>query len=501
VFIRGLQTQAFARPGRTNYPSAAAPATIAFMPRARPESSRNTRPQTAEAPAAAPPPSRPGLLENLYPAVALVGRPNVGKSSLFNALLRREIAITDARAGTTRDRVLHPVTFGDKTCDLVDTGGLGSADRSDLTALVGKQIQAAVDSASVLVLVVDAKEGLTPGDRQIAQRLRELGRPIIVAANKSEGQEAAATVGEFSALGFDPVVAVSAAHRRGLGELEDALAASLPAPASPPQDLESLPRLAVIGRRGVGKSSFVNALARQERTIVGNQPGTTRDAVDLLMHKDRRRFWLVDTAGLRRIKEPHQAAEFYSQVRTERAIRRADVLLFMLEAPSGVSTTDLKTADLIREQFKPCVLVVNKWDLVRGVTTGEFAEYLEQRLPGQRRAPVCFTCAKTAARCWQTLDVALELYDLARTQIPTPRLNKAIERAEREHEPPVSKGHKPRLLYGVQVGAAPPTFVIRCRHAERIDAKYRRYLADRLAGFLGLEEVPLRLFLRETERN
>jgi GTP-binding protein len=444
--------------------------------------------------------NKPGMLESLFPAVALVGRPNVGKSSLFNAILHREVSITDARAGTTRDRILHPVTLSGKTCDLVDTGGIGIVDRGDLTEHIEQQIQAAVVTAHLLVLVVDAREGLTPQDRQIAQRLRSLGRPVIVAANKAEGREAALTVGEFTALGLGPVFPISALHRLGLGDLEDAVAAQLPAALPLPEDLAAQPKLAVIGRRNVGKSSFVNVLARQERTIVSDLPGTTRDSVDLLLEKDGRRFWLIDTAGLRRVKEPEGPVEFFAQVRTERALRRADVILFMFEGREGISTTDQKTADLVIEQFKPCVLVVNKWDLSKGVVTGEYAEYIHRRLPGLRRAPICFTTAKSGARCWQTLDVALEVYALAHTQVPTPQLNRAVERAEREHEPPARKSRKPRLLYAVQVGVAPPTFVLHCRHAEQIDAKYKRYLEGRLGEILDLEEVPLRLFFREASR-
>ena len=441
---------------------------------------------------------KPGMLEHLYPTVALVGRPNVGKSSLFNALLRKEVSITDARAGTTRDRVLHPVIFSGKPCDLLDTGGIGIVDKQNLSGLVELQIDAALAAATIFALVVDAKEGLTPMDRKVAARLRTLDRPVVVVANKSEGREAALTVAEFSALGFNPVVATSAAHRLGLEDLEAALAQHIPAADAEALDWEGLPKSAVVGRRNVGKSSFVNALARQERAIVSDIPGTTRDAVDLLMEKDGRRFCLIDTAGLRRMKEPEGPVEFFGQVRAERAIRRADVVLLMLDHKEGISTTDRKTVEQIAEHFKPCLIVVNKWDEVRGLDTGEYAKYIEERLPGLRHAPICFTSAKFGTRCWQALDVAFELYDLSHHQIPTPILNKAVERAEREHEPPNKKGHKPRLLYAVQVRTAPPTIVIYCRHSGYIDAKYRRYLNIRMGEVLGTEEIPLRIFLRDS---
>ena len=445
------------------------------------------------------PGKRPGPVPRMYPTVALVGRPNVGKSSLFNALLKQEISITDGRAGTTRDRILHPIVLNEKECDLMDTGGIGIIDKQQLSAEIEDQIQKAIHAATVLVMVVDAKEGLTPLDREIAARLRTLNRPLILAANKIEGKESKVTINEFSELGITPIVATAAVHRLGLDDLADAIAVHIPV-AETREDYESIPRLAIVGRRNVGKSTFCNALAREQRTIVSPLAGTTRDSIDVIMEKDGKQFCMVDTAGLRRTKSPEGPVEFFSQVRTERAIRRADVILFMIDASEGVSTTDRKTADMILEEFKPCMLVVNKWDMKPGVQTGEYLKYLESRLPGFRDAPVAFTTAVTGARCWQTLDVALSLYEQSSTQIPTPLLNKTIERAEFEHEPPAFKGYKPRLLYGVQVAVRPPTFVIHSRHANKIDKKYLRYLSARMREILDLSEVPIRIFLREATR-
>jgi len=443
---------------------------------------------------------QPGAYDDLYPTVALVGRPNVGKSSLFNALLRKEVSITDARAGTTRDRVLHPISLCEKPCDLMDTGGIGIVDKQSLHADVELQIQKAIHAATVLVLVVDAKDGLTPMDRQIAARLRQLNRPMIVAANKTEGKQAKFLISEFSELGIEPIIATAAVHRLGLDDLEEAIAVHIPPVTERADQWGDLPRIAVVGRRNVGKSSFCNMLARQERTIVSPIAGTTRDAIDVMLEKDNQKFVLVDTAGLRRIKEAEGPVEFFSQVRTERAIRRCDVVMLMLEANEGVSTTDRKTADLILEEHKPCLIVVNKWDQKKNVDTGEYVKYLEGRLPTLREAPICFTTAITGARCWQTIDVALELFKQSSTQVPTPMLNKIVERAEFEHEPPATKGCKPRLLYGVQVAVRPPTFVIYGRHVEKIDKKYMRYLSTKMRDILDLSEIPIRIFLREASR-
>ena len=443
---------------------------------------------------------RPGMVSSMYPTVALVGRPNVGKSSLFNALLKREISITDARAGTTRDRILHPIVINEKPCDLMDTGGIGIVDSQDLSKDVEQQIEKAIVAATVLAFVVDAQEGLTPLDREVAAKLRKLNRPMICVANKTEGKNAKLLINEFAELGIEPIVATSAVHRIGLDDLEDAIAAHVPSVDERQDEWESIPRLAVVGRRNVGKSSFCNALAKEERTIVSPIAGTTRDAVDMILEKDGKRFCLVDTAGLRRMKQPEGPVEFFAQVRTERAIRRADVVLLMVASLEGISTTDRNTANLIVEEHKPCMIVVNKWDENKGVMTGEYVKYIEERLPPLRYAPITFSSAITGTRCWQTIDVALELYDQASTQVPTPVLNKAIERAEYEHEPPAYKGYKPRLLYGVQVAVRPPTFVIHCRHADKIDKKYERYLSARLREILDLSEVPVRLLLRDAPR-
>lgn len=429
-----------------------------------------------------------------------MGRPNVGKSSIFNALLKQELSITDARAGTTRDRVLHPIEICGKPCDLMDTGGIGVVDKQQLETEIEEQIQKAIHSATIVVQVLDAQEGLTPLDREVCARLRRLNCPILLAANKTEGKEAKVTISEFSELGVETIIAVSALHRIGLDDLEEAIAAKIPQVEGRVEEWAGLPRIAVVGRRNVGKSSFCNLLAREERTIVSSIPGTTRDSVDVLLEKDNQKFVLVDTAGLRRMKEPEGPVEFFSQVRTERALRRCDVVMLMLAAKEGISTTDRKLCDLISEESKPTLICVNKWDENEGVQTGTYLKYIEERLPSLRHAPVAFTSALTGARCWQAMDVALDLYNQSSAKIPTPVLNKAIERAEFEHEPPASKGHKPRLLYGVQVASRPPTIVIHCRHAEKIDKRYGRYLQNRLREILDLEEIPIRIFLREAPR-
>lgn len=443
-----------------------------------------------------------------FPALALVGRPNVGKSSLFNALLRREIAITDSRPGTTRDCVLHPAEFNGKPCDLVDTGGIGGEALSGggdgilPPKLVEEQITAAISTADIAVLVTDALAGLTTADREIAARLRRLNKPVVFVVNKTESERARENVGEFAALGFGDPVLTAAVHRLGLDELSAAVAAMLPEPVArdTETDWEEVPRIAVVGRRNVGKSTFVNRLAGAARTIVSDVAGTTRDAVDVLVERGEQRFCLIDTAGLRRLKQAEGPVDFFAQVRTERAVRRADIVVLMLSAPDGVGQTDLKTTDFIVSQYKPCVILVNKWDLVSGRHTAEeYGDRLFFRLPNLRGSPLCFISSTHGTRCDRALRHVMKAYNLSRARISTPKLNKALEEAEQAHEPPVHKKWKPRLLYGVQVGISPPTFVVYCRHAKSINRRYLRYLRRRLATTLELEGQPLRLIMREAE--
>ncbi|HTL53153.1 MAG TPA: ribosome biogenesis GTPase Der, partial [Planctomycetota bacterium] len=312
----------------------------------------------------------------------IVGRPNVGKSTLFNKLIGANVAITNPLAGTTRDYLVQPMEFDGVPFEMIDTGGIGTADNPLLEEQIRAQIGVALDMADVLIFLVDGKEGLTGFDREIAESLRQLDRPLILCVNKMDARAARTNVLEFHELGIEPMLEISAEHSAGLTELMTLVTADLQRMkerAGPPKKAapETALRIAVIGRQNVGKSTFVNAVAGEQRAIVSNIPGTTRDSIDIYIEKDGREVLLIDTAGIQRLKKTQHAVEFYAQVRTERAIARADVILLMIDCIDGVSQTEKKLAAMVARTAKPVIVLVNKWDLADGknvkeVSTGEY---------------------------------------------------------------------------------------------------------------------------------
>ncbi|MGQ9592549.1 MAG: ribosome biogenesis GTPase Der [Planctomycetota bacterium] len=435
------------------------------------------------------------------PVVAIVGRPNVGKSSLFNAIVGSRVAIVDEIPGVTRDRLSAVVSHGDVTMEIVDTGGIGLVDRDDLEAHVERQIEKAVAEANAILFVADARDGLVPLDREVARRLRDRSRevPIFLVANKVDTPAQRLAVPEFSALGMGEPIPVSALHRLGIGDLLDAVAARLW--PTGPQEVEPVMKLAVVGRRNVGKSTFVNAIAREERVIVSEVPGTTRDAVDVCFEKDGRRFVVIDTAGVRQISRAKTRVEVYSQLRTEAAIRRSDVALLLLDASDEVSRADRRLADAIAKEGRTCVIVANKWDLVRGrASAEEYAEYLNARLPNLRYAPICFTTATDGKNVQAAVDLAQSLFKTARRRAGTGEVNRVI-RAAVDAQGPRARGTKvPKVYYATQIAAPPPTFVIFVNEPKLFTPAYRRYLESALRKGLGFDEIPLRVLLRARDR-
>jgi GTP-binding protein len=441
------------------------------------------------------------------PIVAIVGRPNVGKSSLFNSLIGRQISIVDPTPGVTRDRVSSPCQLGEmedaRFVELVDTGGMGIEDMDRLTDQVEAQIEFAIESAALVLFIIDAQEGVTALDRHVAQRLRRRARPVLLVANKADTVHHALDTGEMLRLGFGEPLAVSAAHHLGRHDLLDAIASRL-GDSTGPQPAPPVMKLAVVGKRNAGKSTFINALAGQERVIVSQTPGTTRDSVDVSVELEGRHFIVIDTAGVRKrakvgtAKHIDSNIEFYSMHRAMRSIRRADVVALMVDASVSVSQVDKELAGEIAKEFKPVVLVVNKWDLARGKAAGEdYQEYFDKVFPSLSYAPISLTTASTGDNVRQTIDLAEQLFNQAMTRIPTAQLNEAIADIVQARGPSHKTGTKPpKILYATQIDVKPPTIVCFVNDVRSFDQSYQRFLLNQLRQRLPIAEVPVRLFFR-----
>jgi len=429
------------------------------------------------------------------PTVAIVGRPNVGKSSLLNMLAGRRISIVEPTAGVTRDRIQATCEHEGTYFDLVDTGGYGLVDRDDLSALVERQIALAVEQAALILFVVDGREGVTPLDQSVADWLRGCERPVLLVANKVDADNAPTELGELARLGFGEPLPVSALHRRGLHDIMEWIARHLPATEAPP---EPAMRLAIVGRRNAGKSTFLNALAGQERVIVSEVPGTTRDAVDVRFELDGHTYVAIDTAGVRKKGKIADDIEYYGFHRAELSIRRADVVLLLIDATEEVGSVDKQLGGYIAEQHKPCILVVNKWDLAKGrASSDDYGAYLLKTLPGLDYAPVAFTTAKTARNVQSVLHLAGALFKQARTRVSTGELNQVLKAAVEVNAPRPKHGTgQVKLLYATQVAVCPPTVVMFVNDPSRITPPYERFLLNRMREALPFAEVPIRLIYR-----
>ncbi|MHC5212300.1 MAG: ribosome biogenesis GTPase Der [Planctomycetota bacterium] len=428
------------------------------------------------------------------PRVVIVGRPNVGKSTLFNALAGRRLSIEDQMAGVTRDRVSFVLGVEDRSLELIDTGGMGLADDTRLLADVDAQIEAALALADLVLFVIDAKEGVTPLDRQVAERLRKLDLPVMLVANKLEGRAAVSGKGEAHALGFGEPHGVSAKERVGVAALIDRLVENVGAEAVQPQSPSDVVRLAIMGRMNVGKSTLVNALVGESRVIVSEVPGTTRDAVDVPFRVAGRQFVAIDTAGLRKDKTISDSVEFYGQARAMRSLRRADVVLLLIDATQEVGRIDRKLAGQVADFAVPCVLVVSKWDLARErAGTGEYEEYLRKTLPGLAWAPIAFVSAPMGLNLGPMLSLAAQLHDQAGLRVSTGELNRVLQRAWERRKPRPHHGRLGRIYYGAQVGTHPPEVVIFVNEPGLFDDNWRRYLVHEMQEHLPYKEIPVKV--------
>jgi GTP-binding protein len=431
------------------------------------------------------------------PVVTIVGRPNVGKSSLLNCISGKMISIVEETAGVTRDRVSTIVECGERFFELIDTGGYGIVDVEDLTEHVDRQIHQAIAGADVVLFVVDIREGVMPLDTEMARKLRKANLNIILVANKADTQKQMAGIGEFMQLGFGEPVCVSAANIVNKAVLLEHI---LEAMDHIPHETPGKPvmKLAVVGKRNAGKSTFTNSIVGEERVIASEVPGTTRDAIDVRFERDGQTFLVIDTAGVRKKRKMANSIEFYGFSRAMRSINRADVVLFMLDAMSKISQADKKLGHAITEENKACIIVVNKWDLaMETADTEEFADYITEMLPGLKHAPVAFTTATDGKNIQSVLDLAAEIFKMASTQIPTALLNKAVVEVNslKMSGAKKSKGF-PKIFYGTQVATLPVTILLFVNHPEYFDENFMRFAQNRLRELLDLEEIPIRLMLR-----
>ncbi|MDY6913055.1 MAG: ribosome biogenesis GTPase Der [Planctomycetota bacterium] len=437
------------------------------------------------------------------PVAAIVGRPNVGKSSLLNCLTGKRIAIVDATPGVTRDRISAPLALNEsgesgRYVELVDTGGIGIEDVDNLTEHVESQIAYAIGAAALIIFLVDARQGATPLDRQVARRLRRQERPVILVANKVDRPNLAAEVGELHSLGFGEPVCISATHALGTDDLLEAVRERL-GEAARDEPVEPIMKLAVVGKRNAGKSTFINALAGQPRVIVSETPGTTRDSIDVQVELAGRPFVLIDTAGVRKKRKLADDVEYYSRHRALRSIRRADVVALMLDASVPVSQVDKELAGEIAEQFKPVLFLVNKWDLAREVADGEdYAEYLTKMFPSLAYAPISLASATEGTNLPQTIRLAEQLFTQSRRRVPTSQLNVAIGEILKLRGPSHKAGTRPpKILYASQVSTAPPTIVFFVNDVRSFDTGYQRFLLNQMRERLDFAEVPVRLIFRQ----
>ena len=431
------------------------------------------------------------------PLVAIVGRPNVGKSTLFNRLTESRRAIVHDEPGVTRDRVYAPANWNGMTFDLVDTGGFvpNSADRFEQA--IREQVHIAVEEADAVMFVTDVTTGVTDPDSEIASLLRISKKPVFVVANKADNQERRWEASAFYELGLGDVYPVSATNGTGTGELLDALTESLPASTreAVPDDR---PHLAVVGRPNVGKSSLVNALLGHERSIVTEIAGTTRDSIDSVIKHHGQEIVLVDTAGLRRRSRVKENVEFYSVLRTERAIQRAHVAILLLDATQGLEMQDIRVLKQAEEMRKGLVVVVNKWDLVEKDTNTarDYKRLINDRLKTLEYVPVLFVSALTRQRIGKVLETALEVAVERRKHVATSKLNDVLQAALARQNPPMSRNRPVRIKYATQIGDNPPVIAFFCNQPRGIREPYRRYLENRLREAFGFAGVPLTLVFK-----
>ncbi|MCL2306276.1 MAG: ribosome biogenesis GTPase Der [Planctomycetaceae bacterium] len=466
------------------------------------------------------------------PQVAIVGRPNVGKSSLFNWLIGQRVSIVDPTAGVTRDRIsflldLNPgdseeldpnrkisnrkakklaeTDFAEEKShfiELTDTGGIGVVDVDDLSEDVEDQIQLALQSADLVLFVVDAREGIVSLDEIVAEKLRKLTCPILLVANKADNEKDAWKAEEFHRFGWG-VIPVSATHKHGRISLTEAIETTLlehGAFDKPENPVEPVMKIAIVGHRNAGKSTFINSLTKEERVIASPIPGTTRDSIDVRFEMDGKTFIAIDTPGFQRSRGVKTDLEYYSTVRAERSIHLADVVLIFFEAAAQITKVDQQLVSLVEREYKPCIFVVNKWDLmVDQMPTERWADYLRETFPNMRHVPIAFITGQTGKNIKKLLSHAIMIFKQSHSRVSTATLNKLVQAALEQHPPPLHYHRRVKIYYATQAETSPPTILLFCNMPDAISPQYQRYLLGALRDELPFAEVPIRLIFRKRE--
>ena len=433
------------------------------------------------------------------PMIAIVGRPNVGKSALFNKLIGQRLSIVEDTPGVTRDRIYGESDWNGRKFTLIDTGGIEPRTDSEILTFMREQAEIAISHADVIVFLTDIKTGLTASDQEVAGMLQRSGKPIVLAVNKMDSTgNVDPDFYEFYNLGLGDPIAVSAVHGHGTGDLLDECVKYFPPEGEDEEDDDRI-QVAIIGKPNVGKSSLTNKILGQQRTIVSNVAGTTRDAIDSYFENETGKYVFIDTAGMRKKSRVDEAIERYSVLRAQMAIERADVCLILIDAQDGVTEQDTKVAGLAHEAGKACVIVVNKWDLIEkdGKTMDRMREEIRRDLAYMTYAPILFISAATGQRVDRLFELIQYVNNQASTRITTGMLNSVLADAQTRVQPPTDKGRRLKIYYMTQAGIKPPHFVCFCNDARLFHFSYQRYLENQIRSVFGLEGTPVKMTIRE----
>ena len=433
------------------------------------------------------------------PLVAIVGRPNVGKSMLFNKLTGRRTAIVEDSPGVTRDRIYGDCDWNGRDFEVIDTGGIEPTTDSEMLLFMRRQAEIAIETADVIVMVTDVRTGVTAADMEIADLLKHCHKPVVVAVNKCDSiGPTDPTFYEFYSLGLGDPIELSAIHGTGTGDLLDFCVAHFPEAEETEED-EDLIRVAIVGKPNVGKSSLLNRILGEERVIVSDEAGTTRDAIDSTFENEYGRYCFIDTAGMRRKSRIDDAIEHYSNLRSINAIDRCDVCLILIDAQEGVTEQDTKIAGLAHEAGKACIIVVNKWDAVEkdDKTMNRFTEDVRRELAYMTYAPILFISALTGQRVDKLFELINHVAEQSAMRITTGLLNNVLANATARVQPPSDKGRRLKIYYMTQTGTKPPHFVIFCNDAKLFHFSYQRYLENQIRATFGMEGTPIRITIRQ----